>query len=253
MLSKVYFCPRKSTFNLLHGRQFLFPMVVERCGRLTLELLRVLSHTTGRRVAALAHARMVPQPALVQIGMCQRVHHRYPFILQRNHTLKPVNWQKSSKYVRDRTQASDTVNAPPRGWPANSACKGRTDWAVWALASACGSVRLRMRTSCLPWSACPAVRWSVPVAGRGFGPENRTWIKPFHISNGYASYLEEYPTTQQLAEYAADRPDVDGGCVVFSPHQDLGCPVILRHYLLGHVFAHVWLFHACQTKITDLK
>lgn len=65
--------------------------------------------------------------------------------------------------------------------------------------------------------------------------------------------LEEDPPAEQLAEYAADGPDVHRRRVVPRPHQDLGGPVILRHHLLGHVLARVGLLHAGQAEITDLE
>jgi hypothetical protein len=52
---------------MLYRRQFLFPVVVEALGGGRFKFGRVLPHTARRRVTTFAHARVVPESALVQI------------------------------------------------------------------------------------------------------------------------------------------------------------------------------------------
>ena len=75
------------TFDLLHRRQLPLPIIVEGARRHGLKIdCRVLAHPVTRRVAALAHTRMIPQATLVQVRMRQRVSHCYPFVLTTNNT-----------------------------------------------------------------------------------------------------------------------------------------------------------------------
>jgi hypothetical protein len=54
-------------FHMLYRRQFLFPVVVEALGGGRFKFGCVLPHTARRRVTTFAHARVVPESALVQI------------------------------------------------------------------------------------------------------------------------------------------------------------------------------------------
>ena len=47
--------------------------------------------------------------------------------------------------------------------------------------------------------------------------------------------LEENASTEQFCHDAADRPHIHSRSVVTSPHQNLGSPVILRHYFMCHL------------------
>lgn len=71
------------TFDLVHGREFALPQIVERLTSGRLEFAGVLAHAGRCGEAALAHARVVPQPALVQVRMGQRIDHRDAFVLKR--------------------------------------------------------------------------------------------------------------------------------------------------------------------------
>ena len=64
--------------------------------------------------------------------------------------------------------------------------------------------------------------------------------------------LEEDVSTEQLCEYTANGPDVNGRGVVPCPHQDLGGAVVLGHHLLGHVTVFVWLLDPRQAEVADL-
>jgi hypothetical protein len=65
--------------------------------------------------------------------------------------------------------------------------------------------------------------------------------------------LEQDSTTQELAENAPNRPNVDCGRVVSRAHQDFRCTVILRDHLLCHVLGRVGLFNARQSKVANLQ
>ena len=58
------------------------------------------------------------------------------------------------------------------------------------------------------------------------------------------SYLEQNPPAQELPEDAADRPHVDGVCVVLGAEEDLRGAVVLGDHLLGHVHPPVRLLHS---------
>ena len=62
-----------------------------------------------------------------------------------------------------------------------------------------------------------------------------------HASGGH--YLEEDAAAEELAEDAADAPDVYGVGVVLGAQQDLGGPVVLGDHLLGHGLPAVLLLH----------
>lgn len=70
------------TFHLLHRGQLALPQIVERLLRRRFKLGRVLAHARRRRVAALAHAGMVPKAALVHVRVGQRVNHRDSLVLK---------------------------------------------------------------------------------------------------------------------------------------------------------------------------
>lgn len=65
------------TFDLVHGGKLAFPGVVEGVRRGGLQVGRVVARGRGRAVAALAHARVVAEPAFLQVRVGQRVHYRY--------------------------------------------------------------------------------------------------------------------------------------------------------------------------------
>lgn len=65
------------TFDLVHGGELPLPAVVEGVRRDRLEVGRVVSRGGRRAVAALAHARVVAQPPLLEVRVRQRVHHGY--------------------------------------------------------------------------------------------------------------------------------------------------------------------------------
>ena len=67
----------------------------------------------------------------------------------------------------------------------------------------------------------------------------------------FETYLEEDPAAQQLAEDAADGPDVDGVGVVLGTEQDLWGAIVLGHHLLGHRLAGVLLLHP-ETENIDI-
>lgn len=69
------------TLDLLYRRHFPLPIVVERLRRGRLKVHHVLPHSGRGRKAALAHARVVPQPPLVQVRMRQGVRNRDPLVL----------------------------------------------------------------------------------------------------------------------------------------------------------------------------
>lgn len=71
------------TFDLLHRRQLPLPDVVERAAGERLKVGRVLAHAVACCEAALAHARVVPQAALVQVRMRQGVHDSDPLVLKK--------------------------------------------------------------------------------------------------------------------------------------------------------------------------
>lgn len=73
----------------------------------------------------------------------------------------------------------------------------------------------------------------------------------FQLLNGTLS-LEQNAPTEQFAENAAHRPEVDGRRIVASAHQDFGRPIVLRHDLLGHVLLLVGLLDARESKIANL-
>ena len=65
--------------------------------------------------------------------------------------------------------------------------------------------------------------------------------------------LEENASTQKFCEYAANRPDINGGRVVLGAHQQFWRTVILRHNLLSQVPWFIWFLDSRQTKVTDLR
>lgn len=64
------------TFDLVHGGQLALPGVVEGVRGDRFEVGRVVAGGRRGAVAAFAHARMVAQAALLQVGVGQGVHHR---------------------------------------------------------------------------------------------------------------------------------------------------------------------------------
>lgn len=71
--------------HLVRGRELPLPVVLERLHGRGLQVRRVAAHghraRLARRLAAPAHARVEPEPALVQVGVSQGVNHADPLIL----------------------------------------------------------------------------------------------------------------------------------------------------------------------------
>lgn len=65
--------------------------------------------------------------------------------------------------------------------------------------------------------------------------------------------LKQYPPGDELGEYTADAPHVDGGGVVFGTHQNFRRPVVLGHHFLRHVFGFVRFFNSGQTEVAYLQ
>lgn len=64
-------------FDLVHGGELALPGVVEGVRRGGLQVGRVVPRGRRRAVAALAHTRVVAEPALLQVRVRQGVNHRY--------------------------------------------------------------------------------------------------------------------------------------------------------------------------------
>ncbi|CAG0879601.1 unnamed protein product [Cyprideis torosa] len=59
--------------------------------------------------------------------------------------------------------------------------------------------------------------------------------------------LEKNSPTEEFGEYAANAPDVNGGCVVFASHEDFGPPVVLSHDFLCHMVKDRLLLSTFET------
>lgn len=83
------------------------------------------------------------------------------------------------------------------------------------------------------------------------GSANAEWLVNYLLN--WRLCLEKNSPAQQLGEYAADRPHVDGGVVVAGAHQKLWRPVVLGHHLLSHIARLVFLHHSGQSEVTNLE
>lgn len=105
------------TFNLLHGRQFSLPQIVERLSGRRLKVSRVLSESPGSGVAAFAHAGMIPQSPFVQVWMRQGVNHRYSLVL-RESLLSNLLVMKKRKKILTGSKTSIWHNKWTASWVA---------------------------------------------------------------------------------------------------------------------------------------
>ena len=71
------------TFDFWHGGKLVLKLVAEWLWASWFEVAGVVAPTGGVE-AALAHTRVVPEPALVQVGVGQRVAGRYTLVLGSN-------------------------------------------------------------------------------------------------------------------------------------------------------------------------
>lgn len=195
--------------------QLLLPCVVKRPVRAGLKLSHVLPHPGSRRNAARAHTRVVAETSLVEVRVVERLCYRDPLVgVQGQHLAEQVHRLVCAR-GRERVERAD------------GGLLGRAGGHV-------------------PLGGLAGV---AHVGGVGRAQEVGDHLQLLDGTLG----LEEDSPTQQLAENAADRPQVDGVGVVLGAHQDLGRPVVLRYNLLGHVAPSVVFLNPSESIVANLE
>jgi len=208
--------PVQFVLDLVDARQVSLPVVAEGAFRFRLEVARVLADAGGGGGdAAAAHAGVIAQSTLVQVGMVERLHHSDPLLrIERQHLAEEVD-RLVSGGLAEGVQGGDggRLLAP------------REHVSLGGLAG------------------------ELHVGERGGAQEVGDKLE---LLDGGLS-LEEDAAAQQFAEDAADAPHVHSRRVVLGAHQDLRRAVVLRHHLLRHVARTVRLLNSCQTKVADFE
>ena len=232
--------PVEPLLDLGRGRQLALPLVVEVALGRGLEVQGELAQVgPGVGVAAPAHAGVVPEPALVQVRVVERLRH--------GHALVRVQLKQAQQEVHGVVggAGAEGVEGGGRrrlGAAAQHVALGRV--ARVAHVGQAGSAQqvgdqLQLLDRTL----------SLQERKREGGIQARS---AFRLITLYPTCLKEYPPAQEFAEDAPDRPDVHRVGVMPRAHQDLRCPVVLRHHFLSHVLAFVVLLHPGNKKTNRL-